>query len=206
MRLKITKNFQAFEFDCGLNSGIFYSPEVMLQLKKNAGKWFEVDDRHLFKDQYILKPGQALSNFRITDLMVDKIEDDARIGVNVCFYCGSLNISGLTCANHPECEQLGVFNFNERNTYFLKKHRVLRPLINVTSRDAIKVSSSFTLETSSDLFILRSKFEGMVIFKATPRYFLIRSGFSWLQSLNVPDKRINGLPDIRLFLKENNII
>lgn len=206
MRLKITKDFRAFEFDYGLNSGFFYSDEVMQLLKKNAGKWFEVDDRHLFKDQYILKPDQALSKIRITDLMVDKIEQDARVGVNVCFNCGSINISGLTCHKHPSCSDIGVLNFNDKNTYFLRKHRIIKPLINIDRKHALKVSSSFKLETFNDLFILRSNFDGIVIFKVTPSYFLIRSGFGWIQTHNVPDKNINGLPDIRYFLKSNNII
>lgn len=55
-------------------------------LKKNH-EWVDIDTRHLFHDQYnTVGPEGA----RIFDKDIIRIEDDARIGMGHCKYCGTL--------------------------------------------------------------------------------------------------------------------
>lgn len=79
------------------------NPEKMSLRKyllKTEGTWVEIDTDYLFDNQYNTKSG-----YRISDNMIDAIEDDARVinnkyGIGYCGYCGQKTTEHQPC--HPE--------------------------------------------------------------------------------------------------------
>ena len=52
-------------------------------IEANKGQWVDVETKCLFHDQYNTK------QVRIMDSMVEAVQDDARVGMGRCFYCGA---------------------------------------------------------------------------------------------------------------------
>lgn len=59
-------------------------------LEAVQGKWIEVETKHLFSDQFntVPIPGVSELGMRIMMESVEEIEDDVRIGMKKCYYCG----------------------------------------------------------------------------------------------------------------------
>jgi hypothetical protein len=62
-------------------------------LLTNRGKFVEIDTKNLFDNQY------NAEGFRIYDNDIERIEDDARIGLGRCNYCGQV---AKECEEHKE--------------------------------------------------------------------------------------------------------
>jgi hypothetical protein len=63
--------------------------DFSVKLQALAGKWVGVETEHLFDDQYNTGPCEGFENgFRAFDSWVSDVEDDARLGVWKCGYCG----------------------------------------------------------------------------------------------------------------------
>ena len=54
-------------------------------LQENAGKWIEIDTSFLSDNQY-----NSVDGIRIYDVMIDAVQNDARIGKSKCRYCGKI--------------------------------------------------------------------------------------------------------------------
>jgi hypothetical protein len=68
-------------------------------LKENAGKWIEIDTSHLFDNQY-----NSVDGIRIYDTMIDAVQNDARVGMAKCAYCGKIEqYTPENEENHAQC-------------------------------------------------------------------------------------------------------
>ena len=94
MKVKIKKNAYVFA----------QSNDLREWLKKNEGKWFNVETKCLFNNQYNLK------KYRVFDSMIEAVKDDARVNKGRCNYCGEIIIRGkeeehfLSKENNKDCE------------------------------------------------------------------------------------------------------
>ena len=88
--------------------------ELREWLKKNEGKRIAVETKYLFNNQYNTK------RYRLFDSMIEKIENDARVNMGKCKYCGTMLKRGQECTKHEDCKKYGIEWFTPENTYFLK--------------------------------------------------------------------------------------
>jgi hypothetical protein len=109
MQIKIREN--AFVSTCGFNPRSKAYAEF---IKENGGKWIDVETEHLFNNQY------NTEHFRVMDMEVEAVREDARIGSGKCKYCGKMVREGEECHKHEECEKYGIEWFTEVNTFFIK--------------------------------------------------------------------------------------
>lgn len=70
--------------------GMLHRPEWVEALEKVQGQWLEVDTQYLFSNQFNTTPIEGVSEIgmRIMIEDIDEIQDDVRIGVSKCNWCG----------------------------------------------------------------------------------------------------------------------
>ena len=95
MRILIYKNASSsYHHRCYRHAhpqcGMLHNPEWKAMLKKIEGTWVVVETAHLFDNQFNTAPipGVSESGLRLMIEDVEMIEDDVRIGLFKCGYCG----------------------------------------------------------------------------------------------------------------------
>lgn len=91
---------------------------------KNAGKWVEVDTKHLSSTSYTTVDGMS-----VNDGNVQAVRNDARIGKGKCSACGKVHTIGEMCSPWKEgtiegviksgCANAELIPFDENNTFFI---------------------------------------------------------------------------------------
>ncbi len=90
-------------------------PEFKEFIENNGGKWFEVDTRYLSTNSYNLKD----LPFRVENEHISAVEDDARIGMGRCVYCGSIVREGEKCTKKEECSKYYIELYTAKNCWFI---------------------------------------------------------------------------------------
>ena len=97
--------------------GQLHRPDFEAMLKAVEGQWLEVETDHLFSDQFNTAPipGVSENGLRIMVSDIVEIEDDARIGVVKCNWCG-----GYDHDHDGACDKCGSIDY-------LKPLKVISP-------------------------------------------------------------------------------
>lgn len=106
MRIKIAENVSTLYAMDKVN----YSREFAVMLDAVKGQWLEVETKFLFKDQFNTPPIEGLTEhgLRIHEHWVTEIEDDARIGVCRCHYCGEVSNKPEGYLKEAVCNHCGM--------------------------------------------------------------------------------------------------
>lgn len=168
------------------------------KLRSLAGQWVTVETDHLFENQFNIKE----HNLRIFDGDIERVTNDARIGLGKCKYCGTLVKAGKKCHKYrtqekiygidstpSPCDTYGVELFTDKNCYFIK-----HPMgFNHTAKFYEKLKSepleigSYTLEFDGHYFTLRNSRKRFK-FKYDGHKFIEHGscGFYFRKHLDVP--------------------
>ena len=181
-------------------------------LQSVAGQWVEVDTSHLFENQYnLVKP-----NLRIFDGDIMAIEDDARIGLAKCGYCGTMAKVGEPCPKYrnrdqfelymgtaapSDCDKYPMQAFTENNCHFIKyPYDFCMNLDNFQeiSKDE-KTLGSYGLEKSyQDGFLKLWNYQKSFTFKYDGKRFILHGscGFHSKRNLDIPNQVQNQLKSV----------
>lgn len=99
----------------------------------NKGKTFEVDTKHLFKNQYNL----LNLPYRIFDTHIQKVTNDKRFNRNYCHYCGK-QWDRIKDVKPCACDDKYIHTLDDAKTNFFINERAVEILNNVYSLDDLR--------------------------------------------------------------------
>lgn len=101
----IRRTYKGMRADCGM----LHRPEWVKMLEAVQGKWIEVETNYLFQDQFntVPIPGVSELGMRIMMESVEEIEDDVRIGLMKCGWCGKHT-------KNDKCDKCGKAEYLEK--------------------------------------------------------------------------------------------
>ena len=104
----VTRCYRHAHPECGM----LHRPEWVEMLSAVQGQWLDVETAHLFSDQFNTGPipGVSENGLRLMIEDVAEIEDDARIGVHKCGWCGGYSTDGVTCDKCGKAEYVRPLN------------------------------------------------------------------------------------------------
>jgi hypothetical protein len=175
------------------------SKEFKTFIENNGGKWLDVDTTHLFDNQYNL----IGVPFRVLDEHISAVEDDSRVGMGKCKYCGSMIREGETCTKHIECSNYSIEWFTAKNCMFIAHPKGV-PAVKECKMEDEKKFGSFTLEHLSgslNYYRLKNNRERFEFLYCNGYFYMRRGGRK--AHLGIKAQSFNEL-ELKSYLKAQN--